>query len=230
MVSRSLAVLVLVTALSVMSGCASKKFVRSEVGNVNTKVDSLTAAIEDTQERTRQNEARIGAVDAKAEAAARSAGEARAAADAAAARATAVAAAVNARVDEVVAASRQLVYEMTLSEAQGNFTFGGRDLPDEARARLDEIIAKIKGDSRGVFIEVEGHTDNVGDKASNDRLGLERAETVKRYLYEQHQLPLHRISVISYGEDRPVAPNNSREGRASNRRVVVKVRDQPTAR
>jgi peptidoglycan-associated lipoprotein len=228
--SRSLATLVLVPMLCVTFGCASKKLVRTEVGNVNAKVDSLTEAIEDTQERTRQNEVRIGAVDTKAEAAARSASDARAAAEAASARASAVGTAVNARIDQVVAASRQLSYEVTLSEDQGNFTFGGANLPDEAKARLDDIIGKIKSDSRSVFIEIEGHTDNVGSNVLNERLGLERAETVKRYLYEQHQLPLHRISVISYGEARPVAPNNSREGRAQNRRVVVRVRDQPTAK
>ena len=54
-------------------------------------------------------------------------------------------------------------------------------------------------------------------------IGMERAETVKRYLYETHQIPLHKINVISYGEDKPVAPNNTRAGRAQNRRVVVKV-------
>jgi outer membrane protein OmpA-like peptidoglycan-associated protein len=54
-------------------------------------------------------------------------------------------------------------------------------------------------------------------------LGLERAENVKRYIYEQHQVPLHRINVISYGEEKPVAPNNTRDGRAQNRRVVIKV-------
>ena len=52
---------------------------------------------------------------------------------------------------------------------------------------------------------------------------MERAETVKRYIYEQHQVPLHKINVISYGESKPVAPNNTRAGRAQNRRVVVKV-------
>ena len=57
----------------------------------------------------------------------------------------------------------------------------------------------------------------------NEKLGLERAEAVKRYLYEQHQIPLHKINVISYGEDKPVAPNKTRDGRAQNRRVVVKV-------
>ena len=62
-----------------------------------------------------------------------------------------------------------------------------------------------------------------GTAAYNEQLGLERAETVKRYLYEQHQVPLHKINVISYGEDKPVAPNNTRAGRAQNRRVVVRI-------
>jgi outer membrane protein OmpA-like peptidoglycan-associated protein len=74
-----------------------------------------------------------------------------------------------------------------------------------------------------IFIEVEGHTDNVGQAAYNQQLGLERAETVKRYLYAQHQVPLHKINVISYGEDKPVAPNTTRTGRAQNRRVVVRI-------
>ena len=51
------------------------------------------------------------------------------------------------------------------------------------------------------------------------QLGQERAESVKRYLYEAHQVPLHKINVISYGEDKPVSPNNKRDGRAQNRRT-----------
>ena len=122
-----------------------------------------------------------------------------------------------------VAASRKLIFEVTLSEDQGNFKFGAADLPDEAKARLDQVIGQLKSDSKNVFIEIEGHTDNVGSPTLNEQLGLERAEAVKRYLYEQHQVPLHKINVISYGEDKPVAPNNTRDGRAMNRRVVVKV-------
>ena len=57
----------------------------------------------------------------------------------------------------------------------------------------------------------------------NYKLGLERAESVKRYLYETHQVPLHKINVISYGEEKPIAPNKTKDGRAQNRRVVIKV-------
>jgi peptidoglycan-associated lipoprotein len=209
--------------VAIAPACASKKFVRTEVGNVNQKVDTLGTSLEETQERTRQNETRIGAVDEKAEAAGKSASEARSAAEAARARADEVGKEVNSRVDDVVASSRRLVYEVTLSEDQGNFKFGKTELPDEAKARLDEMVGQLKADPKGVFIEIEGHTDNVGTKTLNERLGLERAETVKRYLYEQHQIPLHKMNVITYGEDKPVAPNNSREGRAQNRRVVIKV-------
>ena len=81
----------------------------------------------------------------------------------------------------------------------------------------------MKQDPKNIFLEIEGHTDNVGDKATNERIGLARAEGVKRYLYEQYQVPLHKINVISYGEDKPIAPNKTKAGRAQNRRVVIKV-------
>jgi outer membrane protein OmpA-like peptidoglycan-associated protein len=217
----------LALTVAVAPACATKKFVRTEVGTVNTKVDTLSGTLEETQERTRQNEGRIGEVDKKAEAAGRSATEARTAADAAAAtaaKATELNTATNTRVDEVVAASRRLVYTVTLSEDQGNFKFGKTELPDEAKARLDQMVGQLKADTKqNIFIEIEGHTDNVGSPLTNERIGLERAEAVKRYLYEQHQVPLHKMNVISYGEEKPVSPNNTREGRAQNRRVVIRV-------
>jgi peptidoglycan-associated lipoprotein len=221
-----LAASVLALTVAVAPACATKKFVRGEVGNVNTKVDTLTGTVEETQERTRRNEERIGAVDEKAEAAGRSATSARAAADAAAASAKEVdgkVVTVNNRVTAVEAASRRLIYEVTLSEDQGNFAFNKAVLPDEAKARLDKMVTDLKADPKGIFIEIEGHTDNRGTPEINEKIGMERAEAVKRYLYEQHQVPLHKINVISYGEDKPVAPNNTRDGRAQNRRVVVKV-------
>jgi outer membrane protein OmpA-like peptidoglycan-associated protein len=97
-------------------------------------------------------------------------------------------------------------------------------MPDEAKAKIDEVVGQLKGQAgKDLYIEVEGHTDNVGSKDTNYELGLERAEAVKRYLYMQHQIPLHKINVISYGEEKPVAPNNTRDGRAQNRRVVIRV-------
>jgi peptidoglycan-associated lipoprotein len=221
-----LAASLLALTVAVAPACATKKFVRTEVGNVNGKVDTLTGTVEETQERTRRNEERIGVVDEKAEAAGRSATSARAAADAAAASAKEVdgkVVTVNNRVNAVEAASRRLIYEVTLSEDQGNFAFNKATLPDEAKARLDKMVTDLKADPKGIFIEIEGHTDNRGTPEVNERIGMERAEAVKRYLYEQHQVPLHKINVISYGEEKPVAPNNTRDGRAQNRRVVVKV-------
>jgi len=217
---RLFAVAVPVVLLAAGStACATKKFVRGEVGQVNEKVEGLSGQLEETQERTRQNEARIGEVDSKAENAGRSAQAAQTTATQAAERANAV----GQKAEALEAASRRLVYEVVLSEDQGNFRFGKTDLPDEAKARIDEVINELKADPKGVFIEIEGHTDSVGPTPINQEIGMQRAEAVKRYLYEAHQVPLHKINVISYGEEKPIAPNNTRQGRAQNRRVVIKV-------
>jgi len=85
------------------------------------------------------------------------------------------------------------------------------------------VVSQLKQDPKNVWIEIEGHTDNVGDKVVNEKIGLERAQAVERYLYEQYQIPLHKMNVISYGEEKPVAPNKTKEGRAQNRRVVIKI-------
>ena len=85
------------------------------------------------------------------------------------------------------------------------------------------MINQLKADPKAIYIEVEGYTDNIGGPRYNEQLGLERAESVKRYLYEAHQVPLHKMNAISYGETKPVAPNNTKKGRAQNRRVVIKV-------
>ncbi len=213
---------VLAAAVAVAPACATKKFVRGEVGQVNQKVSTLSTSLEETQERTKKNEQKIGEVDQKADAAAKSAQAAGQAAQNAASAATAV----NGRVNEVVETVKnnaRLIYQVSLSEDQGNFTFGGTELPDEAKARLDQMITQLKADTKNIFIEVEGHTDNRGDAKTNEKIGLERAESVKRYLYEKHQVPLHRINVISYGETKPIAPNTNKDGRAKNRRVVIRV-------
>ena len=231
---RSLiAVAALALAVGGTTACASKGYVKSQVGSVSSKVDTLTASLEETQERTRKNEAKIGEVDQKA-------GAARTAADSAQQSAnTADGKAVQAQETARVAgdtakmagekaealdkSAKRMVYEVVLSEDSGNFKFNSTQLPDEAKAQIDQLVAKLKADPKGAYFEIEGHTDNAGDKMLNEKIGLERAEAVKRYLYEQHQIPLHRMNVISYGEDKPMAPNNTKAGRAQNRRVVLRV-------
>ena len=179
------------------------------------------------------NEGRISEVDQKAQAAQQSATQAN---QAAVAGQQAASAAANwpptpaprrrpppASAEAVDKASKRLVFEVVLSEDQGNFKFSKTDLPDEAKVRLDELISQMKADPKGVYFEIEGHTDNVGAAMVNEKIGMERAEPVKRYLYEHHQIPLHKMNVISYGKDKPVAPNNTKDGRAQNRRVVIRV-------
>ena len=208
------------------TACATKKFVRTSVGEVNDKVDSLGRSLEETQERTRKNEARISEVDQAPQAAAQAATAANdqaVSANSAAGQASNTANSAVAKADALDKASKKLVFEVVLNEDQGNFTFGKTELPDEAKAKLDQVISQLKADPKGAYFEIEGHTDDVGPKELNQKLGMERAESVKLYLYEKHQIPLHKMSVISYGEDKPVAPNKTKAGRAQNRRVVIKV-------
>jgi len=220
------AVPIAVLAVGGTTACATKKFVRTSVGEVNEKVDSQGRTIEETQERVRRAEGRIGEVDQRANAAAQSAqqaNDAAAKADSNASNAAKVGEAANVKFDTMDRANKRMVYEVVLSEDQGNFKFGKTALPDDAKQKIDEMVAQLKQDPKNIYLEIEGHTDNVGDKMTNERIGLQRAEAVKRYLYEQYQIPLHKMNVISYGMEKPIAPNKTRAGRAQNRRVVIKV-------
>ncbi|HZP48482.1 MAG TPA: OmpA family protein [Vicinamibacterales bacterium] len=206
-------------AMGGSTACATKKFVRTSVGEVNDKVDSMGRSIEETQERTRRNEGKISEVDQKAGAAQQAADQAGQQAKAANSAATAV----DNKFTEFDKSTRRLVYEVVLSEDSGNFKFGKTELPDEAKQQIDQVVSQLKQDPKNVWIEIEGHTDNVGPKAVNEKIGLERAQAVERYLYEQYQIPLHKMNVISYGAEKPVAPNKTKQGRAQNRRVVIKI-------
>jgi peptidoglycan-associated lipoprotein len=205
--------------LAVAPACATKKFVRTEVGQVNDKVSTVGKSLEETQERVRQNEGRIAEVDTKAGTAQTSANQAQQSAT----QAGQAASAVNTRADTIEASARKLLFEVVLSEDQGKFKFGKTELPPEAAAAIDQMVSGLQNQKSAIWIEVEGHTDSVGNANYNEQLGMERAEAVKRYLHEKHNVPLHKINVISYGEEKPVAPNKTRDGRAQNRRVVIKV-------
>ena len=213
-------------SLAVAPACATKKFVRTEVGQVNDKVTALGTSLEETQERVRAAEAKIGDVDTKAAAAGQSAQQAQEAAKAAQSTGTQalnVGKQAAARADAVEASTRKLIFETVLTGDQAKFKFGVTELSDEAKAALDQMVAQVKSQKAAIWVEIEGHTDSTGPAAYNEQLGLQRAEAVKRYLYEKHQVPLHKMNAISFGEEKPVGENTTRDGRSENRRVVIKV-------
>jgi peptidoglycan-associated lipoprotein len=211
--------LALGSMLAFSGACATKGYVQKQVAGVDEKVESMSKTLEDTQQRTKQNEARIAEVNKTAE----QSGVWAKNAEGTATAAGKAAATADARVTVVDTATKRLMYEVTLSEDQAGFASGKTELPAATQARIDQLIGQLKSDPKGAYIEIEGHTDNQGGAALNQRLGLERAEAVKRYIYEKFQVPLFKISTYSYGEDKPIAPNNNREGRAKNRRVVIRI-------
>jgi OmpA-OmpF porin, OOP family len=104
-----------------------------------------------------------------------------------------------------------------------NFKTGSAVLSADSKAKLDELATKALN-SKGYVLEVSGFTDTTGSVARNRALSQRRADNVIRYLVESHQIPLRRIvTPYGFGETNPVAENNSRTGRAENRRVEVKL-------
>lgn len=120
-------------------------------------------------------------------------------------------------------AAGKLTYEVVLSDDKLKFASNKAVLGGVAEASLDEFVAKLKGDNKNVYIEIQGHTDSRGEAAVNLKLGEARAEAVKRYLNMKGGIPLHRMSTISYGESEPIADNHVKAGRTQNRRVVLVV-------
>lgn len=199
------------------TGCATKKFVNTGIGEVNKKVDTLSGEVEKTQARVKSTDARVDAVDSKAQA-----GIADAKGAASAANGAAAAAMTKAQEAEK-AAKGKLIYTVTLSNDKVTFPLNVAQISPEAKKVVDDAIAPIVAANRNVFFEVEGHTDAAGDESWNQKLGQDRAMALRTYLHDQHNIPLSRIEIISYGESKPVADNKTRDGRAQNRRVVIKV-------
>jgi peptidoglycan-associated lipoprotein len=203
----------IVTFLAVgvaVSGCATKKYVSREVGDVNQKVDTLATEVEKTQERTKRNEVRIDEVNTQAQA---GISDAKGSAREALTRAT----------EAEKAAKGKLIYTVTLSNDKVTFPLNRAKVSDDAKHLVDEAIAQLKAENRGVYFEIEGHTDATGPAEYNDKLGYDRAVAVRNYIHDQHGIALNRMEVISYGETKPVEDNKTRAHRAQNRRVVIKV-------
>ena len=181
------------------SGCATKKYVRQETGAVGTRVDEVSGQVEEAQTRLDTHEKQIGETSKTAQEALQRA------------------------MDAGKLAEGKLLYETVLTDDKVKFGFDTSDLSPEAEAALDEFASQLKSQNKGVYVEIQGHTDSVGSEKYNEELGLLRAEAVRRYLSQKHQFPLHRMNVISYGEAAAQADNSTREGRSQNRRVALVV-------
>jgi len=120
-------------------------------------------------------------------------------------------------------AKGKFLYEETLAVNDVTFNFNQASLTDNAKAALDAFSAKVKGLSQNAYVEIQGHTDNIGSEAYNLKLGQKRADVVMRYLNMELGIPLFRMNSTSYGEYKPIADNSTKAGRAANRRVTLVV-------
>jgi len=197
-----------VTVLAVaMASCATSKSVDEKIAaaqsqtqaDVNKKIESVASQVETVQQHQKEQDAQIASLSQEAKDALK--------------RAT----------DAGVLAKGKVAFEQTFGEDRIRFKSDKYELDDTAKQALDEFAGKVKGLTDQYFIEIQGHTDDTGSSKYNEDLGQRRADSVRRYLSRQHGLQLNRMSTISYGDTLPVAPNNTKAGRAQNRRVVIVV-------
>jgi outer membrane protein OmpA-like peptidoglycan-associated protein len=128
-----------------------------------------------------------------------------------------------ARAEEAgVLAKGKFLYTVVLTEEGIVFATNESTLSDAAQTRLTSLARDLKANNANVYLEIQGHTDATGEPDYNEQLGLQRAERARRFLHREG-VSLDRMATISYGEDAPIEPNNTPEGRASNRRVEIVV-------
>ena len=223
---KNLAKLLVLTLL--LSGCATKEYVHEYVQGqlkpVNTRVDALEGRAKGTEAALASSSTGLEATSKRLDDAIVTLNNrlAKNEADIAQVSKTAQDALERAAAAGKLAAGK-MAYEVVLSEDKVKFGTNKAVLSKQAMEALDEFAAKVKAENRGVYIEVQGHTDSIGSAAHNHKVGQQRADAVRSYLHSKGGIPLHRLSAMSYGESMSVASNMNRAGRAQNRRVVLVV-------
>ncbi|RZJ85322.1 MAG: OmpA family protein [Massilia sp.] len=193
--------LIVASSVLLLSACATKEFVKETVAPVQTSVDSLGTRVQAHDDNLKTFDGRLQGSEGRIQALEQEA----------AARAQAAA---------NLPKPPGLLMSTLLTDDKIKFSSGRAQLTDQAGQELDQLVAKLKADDKPVFVEIQGHTDSTGSDAVNQQLGLKRAEAVRMHL-ARAGLPLARMATISYGETAPLADNNTREGRSTNRRVQV---------
>ncbi len=202
--------LLAIAALTVSVGCVTKKVYRKDQEQTDQRIKGVESGVEANERRTsdlrKETDQRITEVKGTAEKAVEIGSQAMTKAQ-----------------DAEKLAKGKILWTVTLSDDRVKFSFDQDAIPPEAAKDLDDLAAKVKSLDKTVYLEIEGHTDNIGSDQYNMQLGEKRAKAVMTYLNEKDGLPLHAMSVISYGKSKPVADNKTSDGRAQNRRVVIRV-------
>ena len=202
---------VLVVALGVsLAGCATTTDVDKKIADAQAKtdkkIDSVETQVEELQDKQKTTEGKVDDQGRKIEELGQSAADA-----------------LKRAQEAGVLAKGKILFQQSFSEDRVRFKLNSYELTKDAKGALEEFAQRIKGLDKGVYLEIQGHTDDTGSTEYNDMLGQQRAEAVRRYLSREHKLPLGRLSTISYGDTLPVAANKTARGRAENRRVVIVV-------
>ncbi len=117
--------------------------------------------------------------------------------------------------------------DKTLTLNHINFETGSSTLTSNSRYELDNLVTALTA-YPGLVIEIAGHTDNTGDPAANLSLSAARAAAVAKYLTDRG-ISESRLRTRGYGETKPLAPNDTEENRAKNRRTEFTILNQTTA-
>jgi outer membrane protein OmpA-like peptidoglycan-associated protein len=193
--------------------CATKKMVIEQIATIDQKVEGVEASVEESQKRIKQHDERLASI-----------GTLIGQHDSQFKTVDGKFATVDGKLEEIRQAARgKLIYQATLRNAEAKFKFDSYDLSPEIKAVIDVFVQKLIADNKGVYLEIQGHTDTTGPEEVNLLIGRKRAEAVMEYLYKQHRVPLHRMQVIGFGSVAPIGDNKTSEGRAMNRRVEILV-------
>jgi OOP family OmpA-OmpF porin len=225
---RTSFMVLLAASLVASIGCSSKNYVKQQTTpliNKTNELDDLTAKntkdIKDVDARAQAGikavQDKAAAVDEKATAAGKQAGDAQTLADNATQR-------VNVLTNTVA----NLDNYRPVAETSVHFGFNKDSLTQNAKEALDQLAADVPN-TKGYIVTVEGATDSVGPADYNYDLSQRRANAVIQYLASEKNIPAHKIYLIGLGKDKPVEPNNTAEGRAKNRRVDVRLMTNTTA-
>jgi outer membrane protein OmpA-like peptidoglycan-associated protein len=212
--------LAVIMVLSV--GCATKSYVRKQVTPVLHKVNDL-------DQRTAENSQAIKDVDARAQEGIQAASASNqqleqkiAAAGNQSQQATQLASAADNKCTSLVNIASNLDNYHTVKRTLVEFGFNDARLGAEAQQELDQLGGQLTG-RKGYIVVVQGGTDNSGNQDYNYNLSQRRAEEVVRYLASKYNVPAYRVHTIAMGPEKPIAPNDTADGRKKNRRAEVQV-------